>query len=62
MRKKEEMKREKERKKKVGGKDYNVIIKRRINTVLHDNDPRWGIIPRSAAEVGGLLSIAEHGS
>ena len=58
----EAMQRHIERSPHVGGTDSLVLLTRRINTVLHDNDPRWGIIPRSAADVGGLLSIAEHGS
>jgi len=33
-----------------------------INTVLHYNDPRWGLLPRSGDEVGGIVMVAEHGS
>ena len=58
----EAMQRHMERSTHVGGTDSIVLLTRRINTVLHDNDPRWGIVPRSATDVGGLLSIAEHGS
>ncbi|MEE8325755.1 MAG: MMPL family transporter, partial [candidate division NC10 bacterium] len=47
----EAMQRHMERSPNVGGTDYLVLLTRRINTVLHDNDPRWGIIPRSAADV-----------
>ena len=46
----------------VGGTDSLVSLTRQINTVLHNNDPRWGILPRSEDEVGGILMIAEHGS
>ena len=46
----------------VGGTDSLVGLTRQINTVLHNNDPRWGLLPRSADEVGGILMIAEHGS
>lgn len=46
----------------VGGTDSLVDLTRQINTVLHNNDPRWGVLPRSADEVGGVLMVAEHGS
>jgi len=46
----------------VGGTDSLVGLTRQINTVLHNNDPRWGILPRSQDEVGGILMVAEHGS
>lgn len=46
----------------VGGSDSIVGLTRQINSVLHNNDPRWGILPRSEAEVGGILVVAEHGS
>lgn len=46
----------------VGGTDSLVGLTRQINTVLHNNDPRWGILPRSEIEVGGTLMVAEHGS
>ncbi len=51
-----------ERSPEVGGTDSIVGLTRQINTVLHNNDPRWGILPRSQAEVGGILMVAEHGS
>ena len=43
-------------------KDSLVDLTRQINTVLHYNDPRWGLLPRSSDEVGGILMVAEHGS
>jgi predicted RND superfamily exporter protein/ABC-type nitrate/sulfonate/bicarbonate transport system substrate-binding protein len=46
----------------VGGTDSLVGLVRHINSVLHHNDPRWGVVPRTADEVGGVLMIAEHGS
>jgi predicted RND superfamily exporter protein len=46
----------------VGGSDSLVGLTRQINSVLHYNDPRWGILPRSEQEVGGILMVAEHGS
>ncbi|MGH7835920.1 MAG: efflux RND transporter permease subunit [Candidatus Binatia bacterium] len=46
----------------VGGTDSLVDLTRQINTVLHNNDPRWGLLPRSAEDVGGILMVAEHGS
>ncbi|MBI2985414.1 MAG: MMPL family transporter [Deltaproteobacteria bacterium] len=46
----------------VGGTDSLVDLTRQINTVLHNNDSRWGVIPLSADEVGGILMVAEHGS
>lgn len=46
----------------VGGTDSLVGLVRHINSVLHHNDPRWGVLPRTADEVGGVLMIAEHGS
>jgi len=46
----------------VGGADSLVDLTRQINTVLHYNDPRWGLLPRSADEVGGIVMVAEHGS
>lgn len=46
----------------VGGTDSLVGLTRQVNAVLHNNDPRWGILPRSEAEVGGVLMVAEHGS
>lgn len=46
----------------VGGTDSLVDLTRQINTVLHNNDPRWGLLPRTADDVGGILMIAEHGS
>jgi uncharacterized protein len=46
----------------VGGSDSLVGLTRQINAVLHYNDPRWGVIPRSEEEVGGILMVAEHGS
>ncbi|MGH7774101.1 MAG: efflux RND transporter permease subunit [Candidatus Binatia bacterium] len=46
----------------VGGTDSLVDLTRQINTVLHHNDPRWGLLPRSADDVGGILMVAEHGS
>ncbi len=46
----------------VGGTDSLVSLTRQINTVLHNNDPRWGLLPKSEDEVGGILMIAEHGS
>ena len=46
----------------VGGSESVADLTRQINTVLHYNDPRWGLLPRSADEVGGILMVAEHGS
>jgi predicted RND superfamily exporter protein len=46
----------------VGGTDSLVDLTRQINTVLHYNDPRWGLLPRSADDVGGIVMVAEHGS
>jgi predicted RND superfamily exporter protein len=46
----------------VGGTDSLVDLTRQINTVLHYNDPRWGLLPRSADAVGGIVMVAEHGS
>ena len=46
----------------VGGTDSIVALTRQINTVLHNNDPRWGLLPRSEEEVAGILMVAEHGS
>jgi predicted RND superfamily exporter protein len=46
----------------VGGSDSLVDLTRQINTVLHYNDPRWGLLPRSGDEVGGIVMVAEHGS
>lgn len=46
----------------VGGTDSLVGLTRQINAVLHHNDPRWGVVPRSEDEVGGILMVAEHGS
>ena len=46
----------------VGGTDSLVDLTRQINTVLHNSDPRWSLLPRSADEVGGIVMVAEHGS
>jgi len=46
----------------VGGSDSLVDLTRQINTVLHYNDPRWGLLPRSEEDVGGIIMVAEHGS
>lgn len=46
----------------VGGTDSLVGLTRQINAVLHHNDPRWAVLPRSEEEVGGILMVAEHGS
>ncbi|HEU5465196.1 MAG TPA: MMPL family transporter [Candidatus Binatia bacterium] len=46
----------------VGTTDSLVDLTRQINTVLHYNDPRWGLLPQTADETGGILMIAEHGS
>jgi hypothetical protein len=46
----------------VGSSDSLVDLTRQINAVLHYNDPRWGLLPRSSDEVGGILMVAEHGS
>jgi predicted RND superfamily exporter protein len=46
----------------VGSSDSLVDLTRQINTVLHYSDPRWGLLPRSSDEVGGILMVAEHGS
>src|SRR5919108_238954 len=46
----------------VGGTDSLVGLTRQINSVLHHNDPRWAVLPRSEEEVGGILMVAEHGS
>ena len=46
----------------VGSSDSLVDLTRQINTVLHYNDPRWGLLPRSVDEVGGIVMVAEHGS
>jgi predicted RND superfamily exporter protein len=46
----------------VGSSDSLVDLTRQINTVLHYNDPRWGLLPRSSDDVGGILMVAEHGS
>jgi uncharacterized protein len=46
----------------VGASDSLVDLTRQINTVLHYNDPRWGLLPRSSDDVGGILMVAEHGS
>ena len=46
----------------VGGTDSLADLTRQINTVLHYNDPRWGLLPRSSDDVGGILMVAEHGS
>lgn len=46
----------------IGSSDSLVDLTRQINTVLHYNDPRWGLLPQSSDEVGGILMVAEHGS
>jgi predicted RND superfamily exporter protein len=46
----------------VGSTDSLVDLTRQINTVLHYNDPRWGLLPRTADDVGGIVMVAEHGS
>jgi hypothetical protein len=46
----------------VGSSDSLVDLTRQINMVLHYNDPRWGLLPQSSDEVGGILMVAEHGS
>lgn len=46
----------------VGSSDSLVDLTRQINVVLHYNDPRWGLLPRSSDEVGGILMVSEHGS
>jgi predicted RND superfamily exporter protein len=46
----------------VGSTDSLVDLTRQINTVLHYNDPRWGLLPRTADDVGGIIMVAEHGS
>ncbi len=46
----------------IGGTDSLVDLTRQINTVLHNNDPRWSLLPRSADDVGGIVMVAEHGS
>jgi predicted RND superfamily exporter protein len=46
----------------VGGTDSLVDLTRQINTVLHYNDPRWSLLPRSGDDVGGIRMVAEHGS
>jgi predicted RND superfamily exporter protein len=46
----------------VGSTDSLVNLTRQINTVLHYNDPRWGLLPRTSDEVGGVVMVAEHGS
>ena len=46
----------------VGGTDSLVDLTRQINTVLHNSDPRWSLLPRSADDVGGIVMVAEHGS
>lgn len=46
----------------VGASDSLVDLTRQISAVLHYNDPRWGLLPRSSDEVGGILMVAEHGS
>ena len=46
----------------VGGSDSLVDLTRQINTVLHYNDPRWGLLPRAGEDVGGIVMVAEHGS
>src|SRR5438552_13237645 len=46
----------------VGSSDSLVDLTRQISTVLHYNDPRWGLLPKSEDEVGGILMVAEHGS
>ncbi len=46
----------------VGGTDSIAGLTRQINTVLHHNDPRWGLLPKAEEEVGGILMVAEHGS
>lgn len=46
----------------VGGSDSLVDLTRQINTVLHYNDPRWGLLPQTSDQVGGILMVAEHGS
>ncbi|MBI2090473.1 MAG: MMPL family transporter [Deltaproteobacteria bacterium] len=58
----EAFQREMERSPNVGGTESLVGLTRQINTVLHNNDPRWGILPRSELEVGGVIAVAEHGS
>ena len=51
-----------ERSPNVGGTDSLAGLTRQVNVVLHNNDPRWGILPKSQDEVGGILMVAEHGS
>ena len=46
----------------IGATDSLVDLTRQINTVLHYNDPRWSLLPRSAEDVGGIVMVAEHGS
>jgi uncharacterized protein len=58
----EAFQREMERSPHVGGTESLVGLTRQINAVLHHNDPRWGILPRSEIEVGGVIQVAEHGS
>jgi hypothetical protein len=58
----EAFQREMERSPHVGGTDSIAGLTRQINTVLHHNDPRWGLLPKLEDEVGGILMVAEHGS
>jgi predicted RND superfamily exporter protein len=58
----EALQRHLERSTHVGGTDSIAGLTRQINTVLHHNDPRWGLLPKSEDEVGGILMVAEHGS
>ena len=58
----EALQRHMERSAHVGGTDSIAGLTRQINTVLHHNDPRWGLLPKSEEEVGGILMVAEHGS
>lgn len=46
----------------IGSTDSLVDLTRQINTVLHHNDPRWGLLPKTSEDVGGIVMVAEHGS
>jgi predicted RND superfamily exporter protein len=57
----ESLQRNLERDPKVGGTESVTDLAKQVNVVLHNDDPRWGVIPNTPYTAAGVFLVAETG-
>jgi predicted RND superfamily exporter protein len=57
----ETLQRHLERDQKVGGTEALTDLAKQVNVVLHNDDPRWGVLPNTPFAAAGVFMVAETG-